>query len=228
MSGVAVHLGILAGLQSEARCLSGLTLPHGIALSGARLDGARRAARQLVEGGATHLLSFGLAGGLDPTLRPGTLLLPTGIIDPSGKNWPADPAWHGRATALLAGLAPRAGSLHGADEAVADAGAKARLHGDNRALAVDMESHVLAAAAGDRPLLVIRVVADAAADSLPPATLAAVRPDGSTALGAVLGSLLRDPAQLPRLLRLGRAAQAAEQTLRAAVTLGASTGFGLL
>jgi hopanoid-associated phosphorylase len=223
---VATHLGILAGLQSEARCLSGLTVPNSIALSGARLDGARRAAERLVADGATHLLSFGLAGGLDPALAPGTLLLPTSVLD-RDRTWPVDAAWHGRAKAQLGALTPLTGPLYGSDEAIADPDAKARLHARTGALAVDMESHVLASAAAGLPLLVIRVVADGAADSLPPAALAAVRPDGTTALAAVLGSLLRQPAQLPRLMRLGRAAKAAEQTLRAAVTLGASTGFGL-
>ncbi|HLZ67390.1 MAG TPA: hypothetical protein VKQ29_14245 [Aliidongia sp.] len=224
-----MHLGILAGLQSEARCLSG-TLPgaHTIQFSGARLDGARRAARRLVDGGATHLLSFGLAGGLDPALAPGTLLLPGRLLTAGGTGIPVDTAWHARAMALLGSLQPITAPMVGSDQAIATAADKAALFARTGATAVDMESHVLAEAAPDLPLLILRVVADSAGDALPPAALAGIKADGSTDLAAVLGSVLRRPGQIPALLRLGKAAARAEATLRAAARLGGPTGFGLL
>jgi adenosylhomocysteine nucleosidase len=215
---VTSHLGILAGLQSEARCLSGSG--HTIALSGARLDGARRAAQRLITGGATHLLSFGLAGGLDPALAPGTLLLPMRLSMPDGSSVQVDAAWHARALALLAPLGPVTTAMAGTDAAIATAAAKASLFAHTGASAVDMESHVLAQAAPHLPLLILRVVADSAADALPPAALVGVRPDGSTDLRAVLGSVLRQPGQIPALMRRGKAAAKAEATLRAAARLG--------
>jgi adenosylhomocysteine nucleosidase len=222
------HLGILAGLQSEARCLSGLTPPHTVMLSGARLEGARRAARQLVEAGASHLMSFGLAGGLDPALPPGTLLLPRKLLTAAGAAIAVDAAWHARAAALLASLMPATAAMLGTDTAVVTAAAKAVLHGESGAAAVDMESHVLAAAAPDLPLLIVRVVADSATDALPPAALVGIKPDGSTDLLAVLRSVLRRPGQIPALLRLGKAAAKAEATLREAARLGGPSGFGSL
>ena len=215
---VASHLGILAGLQSEARCLSGSG--HTIALSGARLDGARRAAQGLIAGGATRLLSFGLAGGLDPALAPGTLLLPTHLLMPDGSSVQVDPAWHARALTLLAPLHPVTAAMAGTDQAIATAAAKAALFARTRASAVDMESHVLAQAAPHLPLLILRAVADSAGDALPPAALVGTKPDGSTDLVAVLGSVLRHPGQIAALMRLGKAAADAEATLRAAVRLG--------
>ena len=218
MTGVVPHLGILAGLQSEARCLSGSG--HTIALSGARLDGARRAAQRLIAGGATHLLSFGLAGGLDPALAPGTLLLPTRLRMPDGSSVQVDAAWHGRTLAVLAPLRPVTTAMAGTDEAIATAAAKAALFARTHASAVDMESHVLAEAAPHLPLLILRVVADSATDALPPAAMVGIKPDGSTDLLAVLGSVLRQPGQIPALMRLGKAAAKAEATLRAAARLG--------
>src|SRR6201999_2935043 len=106
-------------------CLSGLTLPHCIALSGARLDGARRAARQLVDGGATHLLSFGLAGGLDPALPPGTLLLARKLLRRSGDAILVAAAWLERAASLFARLMPATKPMFGTDVAIATATAKA-------------------------------------------------------------------------------------------------------
>jgi len=223
VSRVAPHLGILAGLQSEARCLSGTG--HQIALSGARLEGARRAALSLIAGGATHLLSFGLAGGLDPALVPGTLLLPTHLLMPDGRSVPVDGGWHARVRPLLAALRPNTAAMVGTDEAVATAAAKAALFARTGASAVDMESHVLARAAAGLPFLILRVVADGADATLPPAALVGIRPDGTTNLTAVLGSVLHRPSQVPALIRLGRAAAKAQATLRAAARLGEPTGF---
>jgi adenosylhomocysteine nucleosidase len=227
LSPLSTHLGILAGLQSEARCLSGVPGgPRTIALSGARLEGAQRAALRLVAAGATHLLSFGLAGGLDPALAPGTLLLPTRLLTSSAPVV-VDAAWHARAADLLAALNPKTAAMFGTDEAIATAAAKAALRARTGAAAVDMESHVLADAAPALPLLIVRVIADSAADALPPAALVGIKPDGSTDLAAVLRSVLGRPGQIPALMRLGRAAAKAEATLRAAARLGAPTGFGL-
>ena len=215
---MTVHLGILAGLQSEARCLSGSG--YTVALSGARLDGARQAAQTLVAGGATQLLSFGLAGGLDPSLAPGTLLLPRTLLTPDGRSIPVDAAWHARALARVAPLRPITSPMAGTDEAIATAAAKAALFARTGASAVDMESHVLSAAAPHLPLLILRVVADSAEDALPPAALVGSKPNGSTDLMAVLRSVLGQPDQIPALIRLGKAAAKAEATLRAAVRLG--------
>jgi adenosylhomocysteine nucleosidase len=223
VSRVPPHLGILAGLQSEARCLSGLG--HTVTLSGARLDGARRAAKGLVEGGATHLLSFGLAGGLDPALAPGTLLLPAHLLTADGRNLTVDAAWHAQACTLLAPLRPVAKAMFGTDEAIATVAAKTALFARTGAAAVDMESHALAQAAAGLPLLIVRVVADGADASLPPAALVGIKPDGSTDLRAVLSSILRRPGQIPALIRLGRAAATAQATLRQAARLGGPTGF---
>jgi adenosylhomocysteine nucleosidase len=224
---VVLHLGILAGLQSEARCLSGFTPPPLVRLSGARLDGARRAARELVAAGATHLLSFGLAGGLDPALPPGALLLPKQLLTTNGGTIAVDAAWHARAATLLAPLGPATAAMLGTDLAVTTAADKAALHARTGAAAVDMESHVLAEAAPALPLLIVRVVADSADDTLPPAALVGIKPDGSTDLLAVLRSVLGRPAQIPALMRLGKAAAKAEATLRAAARLGQSSGFAL-
>jgi len=222
---VAPHLGILAGLQSEARCFSGAG--HTIALSGARLDGARRAAHRLVASGATHLLSFGLAGGLDPALQAGTLLLPKRLLTRDGQNFGVDMAWHARATLLLAPLRPVATAMFGADETIATVAAKTAIFTRTGAVAVDMESHILAQAAAGLPLLIVRVVADGADTALPPAALVGIKPDGSTDFPAVLGSVLRHPGQIPALLRLGRLAAQAQATLRSAARLGEPTGFAL-
>jgi adenosylhomocysteine nucleosidase len=52
-------------------------------------------------------------------------------------------------------------------------------------------------------------VADPAHRQLPHAALVAIRPDGSLAFGAILGSLLKNPRQVPQLMRTANDARAA-------------------
>ncbi|MDR3534974.1 MAG: hypothetical protein P4L71_00615 [Acetobacteraceae bacterium] len=71
-------LAILVGLTAEAK----LADPLGclVAAGGGSAAGASEAVARLVAGGATGLISFGLAGGLDPSLRPGTLIVPRAVV----------------------------------------------------------------------------------------------------------------------------------------------------
>jgi adenosylhomocysteine nucleosidase len=225
------RLGVLVGLRSEARTLVNASRGGSliVEISGARPDLAQAGAARLVAAGCTHLLSFGLAGGLVPYLAPGDLVLPGQVVTLSGVTLSVDPAWHRRALDLFGDLAPATGAITASETAVDSVAAKHRLAATAMAIAVDMESHHLAAAAmaAGLPWLAIRAVADTAEDVLPAAALVGVTPAGDTALGAVLRSVLRHPGQIPALMRLGRAAGAAHRTLKRCDLLGGSLGFGL-
>jgi len=208
------HLGILTGLRSEARCVSRYLAPEAatIRLSGARAPGALKGADALLAAGATHLLSFGLAGGLDPALPAGTLLLPYQVLSERGESWAVDAAWHAH---LADRLDYAALPILGVDIPIASIEAKAELRRRHQAAAIDMESHVLARAAAQAglPFAAIRVICDGADAVLPPAALIGVTAAGGVDLGAILGSVLRRPGQIPALLKLGRAAAFAERIL---------------
>jgi len=95
---------VVAALASEARAL-GPSLPRGgtiplselallgggslLAVSGIGLVAAEAAARALVEAGVSALITFGMAGGLDPALRPGSVVLPRELISPEGRHYAA-------------------------------------------------------------------------------------------------------------------------------------------
>ena len=228
----AFRLGILAGLRSEQETLVTATRDRSvlIALSGARPELAKAGADRLVAAGCTHLISYGLAGGLADYLAAGDLLLPSEIVTPTGSRAGVDRAWHRAARDLLGELRPATGALAAADVAVASVASKRALAQQAAAVAVDMESHWIAAAAARAglPWLELRAVADEADQILPPAALVGVTPAGATDLPAVLGSLARNPVQLGALIRLGRAAGAAHRTLKRCDLLGGSLGFGLL
>jgi hopanoid-associated phosphorylase len=167
-------------------------------------------------GACAGIISFGVAGGLDPALAPGAVVIATSVCDEfSGQSTPADPAW---VRALMRAL-PQAvsGALAGSDTAVATLADKAALHAASGALAVDMESHIAARIARRHglPFAACRVVIDPATRAVPPLALAGMGSDGRTDVGAVMAGLLKSPWQLPALMRLGRDASAARGSLLA-------------
>ena len=176
--------------------------------------GAEAAAHRLAAAGVGGLVSFGLAGGLDPALRPGAVVIPE-IVLSDGCRFAADPALSHRLGAF------NAVTLLAAARAVADAAEKSRLWHATGAVAVDLESGAVArvAASLGLPFAVLRAVCDPAEATLPPAALAALDADGAIGLWRVLGSLARHPGQLPALLRLAADAAAARRALLRSVVL---------
>lgn len=174
------------------------------ALVAAQPDGARA---------FSGILSFGCAGGLDPSLRPGDCVIASGVRA-GAAAFDADAAW---ALALSERLPhARRGMIAGLDAALAAHDAKARLWQDSGALAVDMESHAAALAAQRHglPFAALRVVLDPAWRSLPQAAVAAMRDDGGTDLAALLRALARSPAEVLPLMALALDARQARRALR--------------
>ncbi len=203
---------VVCGMDFEAKIAAapGSEVVYG--LRGAALG----AAIERKAGECAGILSFGVAGGLDPALAPGAVVIATSVRDESsGQSMPADPAW---VRALMRAL-PQAvsGALAGSDTAVATLADKAALHAASGALAVDMESHIAARIARRHglPFAACRVVVDPATRAVPPLALAGMGSDGRTDVGAVMAGLLKSPWQLPALMRLGRDASAARGSLLA-------------
>jgi hopanoid-associated phosphorylase len=152
-------------------------------------------------GGCCGIVSFGVAGGLDPLLLPGDLVVASAVVTDQGR-YRTDEAW---ARALLAAVP---GAVHadisGADAPLTHPADKRALRRAHSTAAVDTESHLAAAVAARRgvPFAAVRVVLDPAHRSLPPATLVPLRRDGRADIGAVLASVRREPAQMPDLLRI--------------------------
>lgn len=215
-------IGILVGMQSEAALLAPGAM---IACSGGRPVKADELAHYLLKAGAEGLASFGVAGGLDPALAPGDLVIGT-EVDLGGASLKTDEAWAHRLCQALPKSRP--GIVCGVQEAVLTAAAKAALHAESGGLVVDMESGAVAeaCAAAGKPFAVIRAVADPAGRAIPEFALKGLDAEGRTrALPVVLG-LLGQPHRLPALLELARDNKAALKSLGgAARMLGLSLGF---
>jgi adenosylhomocysteine nucleosidase len=214
-----MKVGAVTGLEAEAR----LARRAGLAAkpSGGIPSQTTAIAESLLRDGADALLSFGIAGALAPSLLPGALLVPRVVVDRSGLRYAVDAAWHAQVIAALGGAALPVdeGDLLGAGDAAATQARKAALFQSTGAVAIDLESDLIAAVAvrANKPFLVLRAIADTAAQALPEAAVTGLAASGKPALGRVLRSVARDPRQIPALIRLARDTRRALDALGSAL-----------
>jgi adenosylhomocysteine nucleosidase len=162
--------------------------------------------------GCQGLISFGVAGGLAPQLEPGVCVVGSAILSGTSRM-ATDPTWSKKLLQTIPGAVH--GMLVGVPAPIAHPDAKRSLYVRTGAMAVDMESHIVGsvAAAHGIPFAAIRVITDPAVRALPKSALAAMRPDGTTDIGAMLRYILRQPREVPALLRTALDARAARTTL---------------
>jgi hypothetical protein len=105
--------------------------------------------------------------------------------------------------------------LLGVPAPIAHPGEKRALYLKTGAIAVDMESHIVAAVglAHEVPVAAIRVITDPAKRALPVSAVAAMRPNGTTNIAAMLRSVLKRPRELPALFQTALDARAARASL---------------
>ncbi len=194
-----------------------------IRVSGIGPAAATLAARALIDSGASALMTFGLAGGLDPALRAGCVVLPGEILTRDGGRFVTSAAWRERLLALVRPCRDvETGSLLSIPDAIDSVAGKAAAFHDTGAVAVDMESAAVAAVAADGhlPFVAVRVIVDTASDALPRAVTSASRA-GRVHTGRLIMGLVTAPREIAGLLRLALRYRAAMQSLNAV----ARTGF---
>ena len=104
------RVGVITGFASETRVAQMLAAEAGLAdrvklaCAGASSQRAQAHAQTMLAEGVGALISFGIAGGLDPALRPGDVVLPDAVFTPEHHLLPCSDTW-------LTGLRTRAGSL---------------------------------------------------------------------------------------------------------------------
>jgi adenosylhomocysteine nucleosidase len=210
---LAIEAGGLVDLLEEATVTRG----DGLTVRQGRLDGRRVV---LVESGvgrenaarATHALvdahrplrivSAGFAGGLDPALRPGDLVVADSLVDLAG----ALHTFHTLQTLpTLHSSSFRVGRLLTVDRVVREPGEKQELGRKHEALAADMESLAVAEVCRQRdvPFLAVRAISDTADEELPrDVERLLAQTSGPARWGAAVRSIWRRPSSLKDLLRL--------------------------
>jgi hopanoid-associated phosphorylase len=157
------------------------------------------------------VLSFGIAGGLDPSLLCGDLVACTRVRGPGGA-YAADLGW---AAAIARRCGARLGMVAGSPSIVGEPSRKRALRLATGAMVVDLETETAAAFAASRglPFAALRAVADTAEEVLPRAAAAGLTPDGRPAAGRVAMALLRQPRELPAVLTVAKRSRVALRAL---------------
>ena len=220
--------GVITGLVGELDCLAVFAAadrpPAHCAGIGA--GAAREASRALIAEGCTALLSLGTAGGLDPALNAGAVVIADRIVAADGRSFATSRPWR---KALVESVTEAGGTVSvapiaGSDEMVTSVEAKQDLRRRTGSVAVDMESVGVAEVAAEAglPFLALRAVADTAGRSVPAWVLRGVGADGVLRPLAVATGLLARPWALPVVIGLAWDNRRARAGLRRVAALSGS------
>jgi len=222
--------GVITGLLREAECLTEFPTDWPVKCAGIGAERARNAARTLLSRGCDGLVSFGVAGGLDPALGSGSVVIADGVTAPDGGRISTDMAWaEGLVQAIGGRMAVTRARIAGSDTVFASVAGKRELRDSTGAVAVDMESHGIGevATAAGIPFLAVRAIADPAARAIPSWVLNGVADDGGLRAADIIVPLLARPWMIWELIGLARENGKALGSLRRVASLGGPRlGFG--
>ncbi len=212
----------IVGLKREAAIVAG---PQVIPVIAGNSGILRQRIQGALDNRVRGIISIGIAGALSPQLEAGDCIIASTVIA-KGTRYDTDNGWTARLRRALPD--PRVAPIAGVDRIAATVEEKAALFKETGADAADMESHIAAVIAKESglPFAALRVISDRADHTLPPAALAAMKPNGGIALGRVLRSIAFRPAQIPALMRTSRESEKAFVALvRCRDVLGPGLGF---
>lgn len=235
-------LGIVAALLSEASALMGRgwhRWPEGnqagspvpakdpdimIACSGLGYENALTSARKLIAKGVKSLASIGFAGGLDPELAPGQVVLATNLLSLHNKfpegPWSAEPGIIALAHRILTAenISVKQGRTLTTREEILTPLHKRILFKETKALTVDMESAAVAQAASEAriPFFCMRVVCDPAQTKVPEELSGCLDVSGKIQITSLLNHLVRRPSLILDLFHLTRCFHSAMPALKLA------------
>jgi uridine phosphorylase len=170
--------------------------------------GDRDRTEALVVTAAAHtncLVSFGIAGGLAPELKAGTVVV-SGEVVSERHRWAIEPSARRQVSQFARSIGAVEGLILGASSILATQIEKKRAWAATRALAVDLESEIVArtATALGIPFIVLRSIADTARRDLPPASLVPLTANGNPDVVKVFSAVLRRPFQVGGMIGLAR------------------------
>ena len=201
---------VAAGMAFEARIAKGAGIR---AIYGQKREAYIRKLHDLARAGARGIISFGVAGGLSPSLKPGDVVIANSVVT-AKTSFLTDPRWsqslQNAITHAVSGL-----PVFAADATVMTVLEKESLWKGTGAAAVDMESGAAAEVAEYHglPFAVLRVIIDPAHRSIPISATVGARENGTTDALAVIRSLMRRPGDLSEIIRLADDARRANRSL---------------
>ncbi len=220
------YIGIISALSSEGRCLSGKSVvnqpfqinEHTIAIiCGMGRDNVDIAAQKLLEKNVTALISWGTAGALTEKVRSGDLVLADTITAVNGESYSFDTGWHQSIRNRLCNIPARVhcGMIAHTEQVLKTPACKIGLHAVTHAIAVDMESIVIARVAHKENLhfLAVRAIVDEVSQSIPEAIVNCTDMFGRPVLFSLLSGVIKKPDLICDLVYLAKGMKAATMTL---------------
>jgi adenosylhomocysteine nucleosidase len=183
--------------------------------SGVGRDKAAQAAEVLIYGHRPNwVISAGLAGGLDPTVKLGDIVMPDAILGEDGRRLSIDLQISAEQRTAMPGV--HVGPLLTIDRVALKAAEKRQLGEQFGALAVDMEALGVAETCGaaKQRFLSVRVITDTVDDDLPVDVERLIKKKTWVRrLSAAAGTVIRRPSTVKDLWRLRETAHVASQKL---------------
>lgn len=206
---MSIRLGVIAALPFEAACFSRTPIRPGtyqavtpdlyVFFAGMGPDNASHAAQLLIDAEVDALMSWGVAGALDPGLVSGDTVLPVQVCDGERQVYPVSQAWHAALKSRLEN--PRVyaeGTLLSTRDVQHNRQLKSDLHRATQALAVDMESAAVARVAhgANKPFAVVRTIFDTASMRIPASSTNATDQYGHVSVPKLITGLISKPAEM--------------------------------
>lgn len=200
LSGVTVTRG--ADFVARHGTLKGRSVV--IIESGVGLLAAARGTQALLAGHRPGwVISAGFAGGLDPRLKRGDILMADSLAETSGKRLAIELRVSPESLAAMPGV--HVGRLLTVETVVRTPEEKLALGRQHEALAVDMETWAVGEVCRQAKtrFMAVRIISDAVDEQLPPEIEALARQKTTASrLGAAAGAIFRRPSSVKDMLRL--------------------------
>lgn len=206
---------IVTGLKQEARIAAGPGLT--VICSSSNPVQLREMMTSFDPKSIRGIVSFGVAGGLNPALKSGDIVIASRIVT-ANRRWSTEASLTEDLVALpmKRGRSIVSGVLAGVEAVVLGQVGKEALRATTGADAVDMESHIAARYAeyNGLPFAAVRVISDPSHRALPQITMNAIKPNGNVDVWKVMRGIARDPRTIPHLISTGRDFNRALRSLR--------------
>lgn len=206
---------IVTGLKQEARIAAGPGLT--VICSSSNPTQLREMMTSFDPRSIRGIVSFGVAGGLNPALKSGDIVIASQIVT-ANRRWSTEASLTEDLVALpmKRGRSIVSGVLAGVEAVVLGQVGKEALRATTGADAVDMESHIAARYAeyNGLPFAAVRVISDPSHRALPQITMNAIKPNGKVDVWKVMRGVARNPRTIPHLISTGRDFNRALRSLR--------------
>lgn len=206
---MSTRLGVIAALPFEAACFSSKPVHPGtyqvvspdvyVFCAGMGAHNASHAAQALIAAEVDALVSWGVAGALDPGLVSGDTVLPVQVRDSEQNVYAADNAWHAALKSRLEQQRVFAdATILSVRDVQHDVRSKSDLHQATQAMAVDMESAAVARVAlnANTPFVVVRTIFDTVTMPIPASSTNATDQYGQVSIPKLITGLIRKPAEM--------------------------------